>query len=86
MTMTWKGVIPAITTPFKENLSIDHDFLAKHCQWMVDYGCTGIVPLGSLGEGATLDFDEKVENFKNLPQSRWRPCAYHSWNFSIEHP
>lgn len=59
MSMTWEGVMPAITTPFAEDLSIDHGFLAKHARWMVDSGVTGMVPLGSLGEGATLSFDEK---------------------------
>lgn len=52
--------MPAITTPFREDLSIDHAFLGRHASWMIDAGCTGIVPLGSLGEGATLQFDEKV--------------------------
>ncbi len=60
MNMSWKGVIPAITTPFKEDLSIDHLFLAKHCQRMLDNGCTGVVALGSLGEGAALSFNEKL--------------------------
>ncbi len=58
--MNWQGVIPAITTPFDQELSVDHDFLAKHAAWMVDSGCTGVVALGSLGEGATLEFDEKA--------------------------
>jgi len=58
--MNWKGVIPAITTPFREDLSVDHDFLASHAAWMIESGCTGIVALGSLGEGATLEFDEKI--------------------------
>ncbi len=60
MTMQWKGVMPAITTCFKEDLSIDHEFFADHCRWLVESGCTGIVTPGSLGEGATLSFDEKV--------------------------
>lgn len=58
--MNWQGVIPAITTPFREDLSVDHDFLAKHAAWMIDNGCAGIVALGSLGEGATLEPDERV--------------------------
>ncbi len=58
--MNWSGVIPAITTPFDAKLNIDHQFLAKHAAWMVDNGCTGIVALGSLGEGATLEFEEKA--------------------------
>ncbi len=57
--MLWRGVFPAITTPFKPDLSIDFAFLRRHVGWLVDHGCLGIVPLGSLGEGATLSFDEK---------------------------
>jgi len=26
--MTWRGVMPAITTPFDEHLNIDHAFAA----------------------------------------------------------
>jgi len=57
--MKWAGVIPAITTPFNEDMTVDHAFLAKHCQWLIGNGCTGVVALGSLGEGATLTMDEK---------------------------
>ncbi len=60
MKVDWRGVIPAITTRFNEDYSIDHAFFAEHCYWLVDAGCIGLVPLGSLGEGATLSFEEKV--------------------------
>jgi 4-hydroxy-tetrahydrodipicolinate synthase len=59
--MEWNGVIPAITTPFNEDMMVDHALLAKHCRWVVDKGCTGVVALGSLGEGATLTLPEKQE-------------------------
>jgi dihydrodipicolinate synthase/N-acetylneuraminate lyase len=59
--MNWKGVMPAITTCFNKDLTVDHGFIAKHCAWLLDNGCTGIVALGSLGEGSTLAFDEKLE-------------------------
>ena len=59
--MNWTGVMPAITTCFDANLDVDHEFIAKHCRWLLENGCTGIVPLGSLGEGATLSFDEKLQ-------------------------
>ena len=58
--MNWTGVMPAITTCFDRDYKIDHDFVANHCRWLVEHGCTGIVPLGSLGEGATLEYAEKV--------------------------
>jgi len=57
--MNWKGVMPAITSSFTEDLDIDHGFMARHCQWLMENGCAGIVALGSLGEGATLSLDEK---------------------------
>jgi 4-hydroxy-tetrahydrodipicolinate synthase len=59
--MNWKGVLPAITTGFNHDLSVDHSFMAEHCRWLLDNGCTGVVALGSLGEGATLKFDEKLD-------------------------
>ena len=58
--MNWNGVMPAITTCFTTDLKVDRGFIAEHCRWLLDKGCTGVVPLGSLGEGATLSFDEKV--------------------------
>jgi 1-pyrroline-4-hydroxy-2-carboxylate deaminase len=58
--MKWKGVMPAITTSFTEDLRIDHRFMGEHCQWLLENGCAGIVALGSLGEGATLSFEEKL--------------------------
>lgn len=57
--MHWHGVIPAITTPFQEDLSVDHELLARHAQWLVENGCSGIVALGSLGEGGTLSSEER---------------------------
>jgi 4-hydroxy-tetrahydrodipicolinate synthase len=56
----WAGVLPAITTPFDTAGNVDEKFLGEHARWMIDNGCRGIVALGSLGEGATLTFDEKV--------------------------
>ncbi|WP_202843935.1 dihydrodipicolinate synthase family protein [Luteimonas saliphila] len=62
----WQGVIPAITTPFAEDGQVDHAFLARHALWQIDAGCIGVVPLGSLGESATLSFDEKVAIVRTL--------------------
>ena len=67
--MNWKGVMPAITTCFTEDLRVDHGFMAEHCRWLRDHGCSGIVALGSLGEGATLSFDEKQEILRTCVNS-----------------
>lgn len=60
MKMKWAGVMPATTTAFDEDLKIDHNFVGQHARWLIDHGCTGIVTPGSLGESATLNFDEKL--------------------------
>lgn len=62
--MIWKGVMPAITTCFNIDLTIDHGFMADHCSWLLDNGCSGVVALGSLGEGATLSSTEKIQILK----------------------
>ena len=62
--MIWSGVMPAMTTPFDGKLAVDHHFLAQHAAWLLGNGCTGLVMLGSLGEGATLESGEKVDILK----------------------
>lgn len=66
MKVNWEGVIPAITTPFNEDYSVDYELQARHARWMIDAGCTGIVPFGSLGEAATLTYDEKLKTIETL--------------------
>ncbi|WP_448097298.1 dihydrodipicolinate synthase family protein [Luteibacter yeojuensis] len=62
----WRGVLPAVTTPFTADGKVDHAFLASHALQMIDAGCKGIVPLGSLGEAATLSFEEKTDILRTL--------------------
>jgi 4-hydroxy-tetrahydrodipicolinate synthase len=69
MSMTWTGVMPAITTPFTADGEVDHDFLASHALWMIEAGCTGIVALGSLGEAATLSVPEKLDVLRTLAKA-----------------
>ncbi|HVU78392.1 MAG TPA: dihydrodipicolinate synthase family protein [Gaiellaceae bacterium] len=61
MSSFWHGVLPAITTPFDESLAVDSSLVAEHCDRMLAAGCAGVIPAGSLGEGATLSADEKLE-------------------------
>jgi len=60
MSIEWKGVMPATLTQFNADLSIDHGVMVEHGKWLVENGCTAIVAHGSLGEGATLSYAEKV--------------------------
>jgi 4-hydroxy-tetrahydrodipicolinate synthase len=65
----WAGVFPAITTPFAADGSVDHRALAAHVDWLLESGCRGIVPLGSLGESNTLAFEEKVEVLRSCREA-----------------
>ncbi len=65
----WAGVFPAITTPFKADLSVDYETFAAQARWLVECGCNGIVALGSLGEAPALTRDEKLELLKRATQS-----------------
>jgi dihydrodipicolinate synthase/N-acetylneuraminate lyase len=65
----WQGVFPAITTPFTPEGDVDHTFLAGHARRMLASGCRGLVPLGSLGEGATLTAEEKLAVLRTCVQA-----------------
>lgn len=58
--MSWRGVLPAITTPFREDLNVDHDGLKRQVGRMLEAGCAGVIALGSLGEAAALTAEEKL--------------------------
>lgn len=67
--MNWHGVMPAITTAFRTDFSVDHNMIARHAEWLIENGCTGIICLGSLGEAATLSFQEKAAVLKSVVAS-----------------
>ena len=59
------GVIVATALPYAEDatapagLRPDLDKYAEHCRWLVDNGCRGVGPNGSLGEYSSLTDDER---------------------------
>lgn len=61
MKVDWKGVFPAATTHFREDLSLDLDATCVHLETMIESGVSGLVMLGSLGENVALTRDEKHE-------------------------
>jgi 4-hydroxy-tetrahydrodipicolinate synthase len=53
----FKGSIVAIVTPFKDN-RVDEKALGDLIEWHISQGTSAIVPCGTTGESATLDYDE----------------------------
>jgi dihydrodipicolinate synthase/N-acetylneuraminate lyase len=55
----WTGVFPAITTQFRQDLSLDLEATARHLEALLASGVQGVIVCGSLGENQTLDAEEK---------------------------
>ena len=53
----FKGSIVAIVTPFR-NGKVDEKALGNLIEWHIRQGTHGIVPCGTTGESATLDYEE----------------------------
>lgn len=59
------GVIVATALPYAEDASapaglrVDLDRYAEHCRWLIDNGCRGVGPNGSLGEYSSLTAEER---------------------------
>ncbi|MFF8227749.1 dihydrodipicolinate synthase family protein [Streptomyces caelestis] len=56
----WRGVLVATALPLNDDLSVDYDTYAEHCAWLVENGCEGVVPNGSLGEYQVLTPEERA--------------------------
>ncbi|MFC6356825.1 dihydrodipicolinate synthase family protein [Luethyella okanaganae] len=59
------GVVVATTLAFKADpsapagLAVDYDSFAAHCDFLIENGCRGVGPNGSLGEYSSLTDDER---------------------------
>ncbi|MFG2222311.1 dihydrodipicolinate synthase family protein [Streptomyces sp. NPDC048644] len=59
------GVVVATALPYYEKasapagLAVDLDRYAEHCRWLIDNGCHGVGPNGSLGEYSSLTDEER---------------------------
>ena len=57
MTVTFKGSMPALVTPFKDG-KLDEKGFRAHVNWVIEEGSHGIVPVGTTGESPTMNHDE----------------------------
>ena len=61
MSFEWKGVFPALLTPFTADDKLDLDMYEKNLAAQLDAGIHGIIIGGSLGEASTITEKEKEE-------------------------
>jgi 1-pyrroline-4-hydroxy-2-carboxylate deaminase len=56
----WSGVFPAVTTQFRDDLSLDIDATASVMEGLITDGVSGLVVCGTVGENCSLDKAEKI--------------------------
>jgi 4-hydroxy-tetrahydrodipicolinate synthase len=59
MKFDWKGVMPAVTTKFTEEDTLDLSLFGHNIKAQMEAGVHGIVLGGTLGEASTLEDEEK---------------------------
>jgi dihydrodipicolinate synthase/N-acetylneuraminate lyase len=59
----WKGYLPAITTPFKSDLSLDEAGLGALLEWLHAEGMHGLVLAGTTGEWTSMSLEERAKLF-----------------------
>lgn len=59
--ISWKGVYPAVLTPFTKDDTIDYDVFKLNINHQLSAGIDGIILSGSLGETSTLCNAEKKD-------------------------
>ena len=65
----WQGVIPAVTTKFNEDGSLDFAEMERCFGLLMDAGCDGLIACGSLGEGPMLSHAERIDVLRAAKQA-----------------
>lgn len=60
MKSNWSGVFPAVTTQFREDMSLDIEATAKVMEGLIRDGVSGLVVCGTVGENGSLAKHEKI--------------------------
>ncbi len=60
MKSNWSGVFPAVTTQFREDMSLDIEATAKVMEGLIRDGVSGLVVCGTVGENCSLEKGEKI--------------------------
>ncbi|HEY5461992.1 MAG TPA: dihydrodipicolinate synthase family protein [Hanamia sp.] len=64
MSISWKGIYPALTTKFTSDDKLDLSLFEKNLNAQIDAGIDGIILGGTLGESSVLTTDEKEKLVK----------------------
>ncbi len=66
---TLKGVIAAVLTPFREDLSVDTERFVAFCKQLLEEGCHALTVFGTTGEASSLSLEERLEMLDALAEA-----------------
>lgn len=61
--ISWRGYMPAITTPFDEKGQLDLVALRNLVEWLAEQGMHGLIVAGTTGEWFSMSAEEKARLF-----------------------
>jgi 4-hydroxy-tetrahydrodipicolinate synthase len=61
MNRLWRGIFPAVVTQFSTDLHVNGPAIVQHITTLLGAGVHGIIVLGTLGENASLNPEEKKQ-------------------------
>ena len=64
MQFEWKGIFPALLTPFTKDDQLDAAMFLKNLEAQIAAGASGVIIAGSLGEASTITEQEKEQLVK----------------------
>jgi len=70
----FNGTWTALTTPFKEDNSVDYKGLKKNIEFQITNGITGVLAVGTTGESPTLNEDEHSMVIKKTKEFSGDSC------------
>jgi 4-hydroxy-tetrahydrodipicolinate synthase len=63
------GVLPAVLTPLKEDLTPDDALIASHGKWLIANGATGLAILGTTGEANSFSLKERIRIIESMVEA-----------------
>lgn len=57
----FRGVIPAVLTPFTQTGAVDRPALSAYVDWLIGHGVHGLFPCGTNGEGPAMTVEQRQQ-------------------------
>jgi 4-hydroxy-tetrahydrodipicolinate synthase len=64
-----RGVLAPVVTPFTRELAPDTQRFVRHCNWLLEHGCSGLAVFGTNSEANSLSAEERMTLLEELVQA-----------------